>query len=467
MLNVKFIGTSEKENKKRLYCQLHLTVAKGTYQTVKIPLKSLITGKPYVVRTEILSPNAPKGMISFVDAKKMKKEEVRTAKEIKELMSLMQLAINEIEDECSKENRVLLPTDFTYVRVCEIVKRLADIQQSPMVNSEGVAKEKREIYLDAYWEDFVEKIKEGKILHNGRRYKWNTIKFHQNSLRCFIAYQKTISKSTHLRFDEINRVIYDGFVSYMETKGECPNTIGGRIKNLKAIMHRARVQDNLHENILYEGFTVIKEEVDVIYLTEEELKKMYNLELEGDNAYLQKYRDIFLFGCYTGMRSSDLLNVKPSYFATTARGTKVLRYIPTKTKDVSQTPLSIPLNLWSECEVIAKRYEYNLPKVTEQNLREYIKKVGKLAEITDNYYVTRGSMKRDEPYQKHELITIHTARRTFCTLLYYGDNDLTEAEIMKMSGHTKESTFMKYIRATGDEVADKIEKKMNAKKKKG
>ena len=39
--------------------------------------------------------------------------------------------------------------------------------------------------------------------------------------------------------------------------------------------------------------------------------------------------------------------------------------------------------------------------------------------------------------------------------------------IMKMSGHTKESTFMKYIRATGDEVADKIEKKMNAKKKKG
>ena len=79
MLNVKFIGTSEKENKKRLYCQLHLTVAKGTYQTVKIPLKSLITGKSYVVRTEILSPNAPKGMISFVDAKKMKKEEVRTA----------------------------------------------------------------------------------------------------------------------------------------------------------------------------------------------------------------------------------------------------------------------------------------------------------------------------------------------------------------------------------------------------
>ena len=125
----------------------------------------------------------------------MKKEEVRTAKEIKELMSLMQLAINEIEDECSKENRVLLPTDFTYVRVCEIVKRLADIQQSPMVNSEGVAKEKREIYLDAYWEDFVEKIKEGKILHNGRRYKWN-IKFIRVFYKryCFLYSRRCLQK---------------------------------------------------------------------------------------------------------------------------------------------------------------------------------------------------------------------------------------------------------------------------------
>lgn len=107
------------------------------------------------------------------------------------------------------------------------------------------------------------------------------------------------------------------------------------------------------------------------------------------------------------------------------------------------------------------RYDYNFPKVTEQNLREYIKKIGKLAGITDEYMVTRGSMKRETPYQKCDLITIHTARRTFCTLLYYGDNALTEAEIMKLSGHTKESTFMKYIRATGDEVADRIERKMS------
>jgi integrase len=164
------------------------------------------------------------------------------------------------------------------------------------------------------------------------------------------------------------------------------------------------------------------------------------------------------------MRCSDLLNVDPSFFTKTARGTNIVRYVPQKTKGQSQTPLSIPMNIWDECEIIAQRYDYKFPKVTEQKLRKYIKEIGKLAKITDEYYVASGSMQRKEAYPKYELITIHTARRTFCTLLYFGNYNLTTGEIMKMSGHTKESTFMKYIRATGDEVADKIGKKIMARK---
>ena len=67
MPNIKFIGASDKENNKRLYCQLHLTIAKGKYQTVKIPLKSLVTGKPYVVRQDILLPNTSKGSLAFAE----------------------------------------------------------------------------------------------------------------------------------------------------------------------------------------------------------------------------------------------------------------------------------------------------------------------------------------------------------------------------------------------------------------
>ena len=463
MPNIKFIGTSEKDGRNRLRCQLHIKVAKGKYQTLKFPLKSIITGKPYVIRQDIISSKSSNGVLLF-DEKKMTREEIRISKEIKELMSLIQLAIGEIEEECTTENRVLLPTDFTTSNIYDKVAKLSDVQKSPLVNVVGKAKENKEIYLDAYWEDFVEQIKKGTILYNGTKYSWNTIKAFQNSYRCFLAYQKTLPNTPHLRFDEIDRTVYDGFVSFMENKGECPNTIGGRIKKLKALMNRARIIDNLHDNVLYLGFNPIGEDVDVIYLTEDELKRIYELKLEGEKAFLVKYRDIFLFGCYTGMRGSDLLKVQSFSFTETARGTRVFKYVPYKTIKKSQVPLSIPLTLWDECDIIAKRNNYSFPKVTEQKLRKYIKEIGKLAEIDEDYYVTSGSMKRKEPYKKYELMTIHTARRTFCTLLYFGNYGLSANEIMKMSGHTKESTFMKYIRATGDEVADKIVKKIEDKK---
>lgn len=465
MPNIKFIGTSEKENLKRLRCQVHIKIAKGEYITKKFPLKSLVTGKPYVVRAAILSSNSSNGQLLF-NSDSMTKAEIRMVKEVKDLMALMQLAVGKIEAECVAENRVLLPTDFTTKKIYDMVSTLSSLQQSPLVKLSGEAKKKREVYLDAYWEDYIEKIKNGTILYKGRKYAWNTIKWFQNSYRCFIGYQKSISNSTHFRFEEIDGTVYDGFISYMENKGECANTIGGRIKKLKALMNRARVVDNLHDNVLYLGFAPVSEDVDVIYLTENELKRIFELKLEGENAFLEKYRDIFLFACYTGLRSSDLLQVQSSSFTETARGTKVFKYVPTKTIKQTQAPLSIPLNLWQECSIIAKRNNYTFPKVTEQKLRKYIKEIGKLAEINEDYFVTSGSMKREEPYPRYELMTIHTARRTFCTLLYFGDNDLTAAEIMKMSGHTKESTFMKYIRATGDEVADKIGKKVQEKKNK-
>ena len=172
MPNIKFIGTSTKDNYKRLYCQVHLRIAKRKYEPLKIPLKSLVTGKAFVVRKDILSPKSSNGLLVFLN-KKMSGEELRIAKEIKDLMSLMQLAINEIISECSSENRVLLPTDLTTISVYDRVAKLSDVRQSPLVNATGEAKEKKEVFLDAYWGDFVEKIKNGTILYNGTKYVYN------------------------------------------------------------------------------------------------------------------------------------------------------------------------------------------------------------------------------------------------------------------------------------------------------
>ena len=54
-----------------------------------------------------------------------------------------------------------------------------------------------------------------------------------------------------------------------------------------------------------------------------------------------------------------------------------------------------------------------------------------------------------------ELGTCHTARRTCITNMYLSGIYKTR-QIMNVSGHKKEETFMKYIRLSLDEKADEV-----------
>ena len=68
--------------------------------------------------------------------------------------------------------------------------------------------------------------------------------------------------------------------------------------------------------------------------------------------------------------------------------------------------------------------------------------------------MTSGKYAREEPYEKWELVSSHTARRTACTNMFL--KGIPTIAIMKISGHKKESTFMKYIKITAEENADYI-----------
>ena len=51
-------------------------------------------------------------------------------------------------------------------------------------------------------------------------------------------------------------------------------------------------------------FITIKEEVDSIYLSMEELQSIYELNLEK-GSLIEKSRDLFMLGAFTGLRYSD------------------------------------------------------------------------------------------------------------------------------------------------------------------
>lgn len=109
-----------------------------------------------------------------------------------------------------------------------------------------------------------------------------------------------------LQFENVDLDFYLSFVEYLTNKGYSPNTVGARIKDLKMFMNEA-YERNLHTNMDFKKkrFSKPKEETYSVYLNSDELKKIYKCDL-SDEPRLDRVRDLFLIGCCTGLRFSDL-----------------------------------------------------------------------------------------------------------------------------------------------------------------
>jgi integrase len=89
-------------------------------------------------------------------------------------------------------------------------------------------------------------------------------------------------------------------------------------------------------------------------------------------------------------------------------------------------------------------------------MNDYLKDIGALANITDSIKLstTKGGMRFDETYKKWELITTHTARRSAATNMYLAG--IPPISIMKITGHTTEKSFLRYIRISQEDNALKL-----------
>ena len=91
--------------------------------------------------------------------------------------------------------------------------------------------------------------------------------------------------------------------------------------------------------------------------------------------------------------------------------------------------------------------------ISNQKFNDYIKEVGKLAEINQNETITKtiGGVLTTIYLPKYELISSHTGRRSFCTNMY--KRGLPTLMIMSISGHKTEKSFLKYIKVKQEEHA--------------
>lgn len=272
----------------------------------------------------------------------------------------------------------------------------------------------------------------------------------------------------NLNYKKITFDFYDDYLSYLYSLNYSTNYIGTQVKILKTIMN-ASLEKDFHNNTDFNKryFAKPTEQVTNIYLTEKELLKIYNLDLTNIKSIIIKFknsilrltpsiiqnaRDLFLIGANTGLRISDF-NKLTAKNIITVNGSKYLNLVTSKT----ETRLTIPIN--PMVNAILEKREGKPPKtIQDQHLNYAIKEIGRLAKINsdETKIITKGGKKVILNFKKYELISSHTARRSFCTNAY--KSEMPTIDIMAISGHKSEKVFYNYIKVTDLERAEKIKK---------
>ncbi len=348
----------------------------------------------------------------------------------------IETAINDVHRRMLNDGEELTPETLKN----SLIKHLEKLKKKV------VSKPKKIYFLD-FIKLIIEESKEGKRLtkETGGIIKKNTIKGYNTLQNNLIEYESATNKK--LTFEDINLTFYKEYLTYLNKKNYTTNTIGARIKNIKVFMNIAKDR-NLTKQSEFEKveFKTIKEDVQTIYLNEQELQKIYKLDL-SNNKRLDAVRDLFIIGCYTGLRFSDLKQIQLEHFIND-------QFIKISTIKTSETVV-IPLH-WTVKEIL-KKYENKLPRIiSNQKMNDYIKELGKIAEINETVIIreTKGGLRIDKKHKKYSLITVHTARRSFATNMFLAD--VPTLSIMKITGHRTEGAFLKYIKVSPEENANKL-----------
>ena len=275
--------------------------------------------------------------------------------------------------------------------------------------------------------------------------KYKTVLKH---LKGFIDYT-----GHRLEFEDIDMEFYDDFKKYLMTQhNHSTNSIAKDRTTLKVFLNDA-TEKGVNKNLIFRNnkFVAVNEKSDSIYLTNQELIKLFALNLTKNKTY-EIVRDLFLIGCYTGLRYSDY---------------SVLKKENIKNNQIHIETYKTGERLIIPCHKIVtsilKKYEYELPQsITNQKTNQYLKEIAKLVpalKIKVEKKITKGGNRKVLHFEKWKLVSTHTARRSFATNLFL--SKFPSISIMKITGHRTEGSFMQYIKMTPEDTAKELKAHWN------
>ncbi|MBS1599506.1 MAG: tyrosine-type recombinase/integrase [Bacteroidetes bacterium] len=304
----------------------------------------------------------------------------------------------------------------------------------------------------------------GKISNKGKSKSKNTLQNYA-TVRGHLNEFEKIQKLS-LTYESINLNFFDNYVHYLKNRSKYQtkikslfpdrknnpitdlgiNSIAKDITVIKTVMGEA-VDRNLTTNIQFKHkkFSVTEEKTYHVALTEDEIIKLYKYDL-SKKSNIEGVRDLFVFGCFTGMRYSDYSTIDAENIFE-RDGDLFIRVIAEKTNE----PVVIPCN--PVVKAIFKKYEKNLNwlpgTIASQTFNEYIKKACKEAGLIEK------GRKFDEPkLELWECVASHTARRSMAT--NYTLEGVPARILMKITGHKTEKSFNNYIKISEQQAANEL-----------
>lgn len=268
--------------------------------------------------------------------------------------------------------------------------------------------------------------------------------------RTFSKYRRAkslcVEVNRYIDFKSFDENFYtDKFEKLMISKNFSLATIGKYTESLKTILLAAAESPyNVNKYNHFKKYPVLTGTSSKIYLTDFEIDDMYKLDLAYKPS-IERVRDMFVIACQTGFRFSDLYSIRKHHIDGD--------FIELQTY---KTNAVVTVGILSETREILEKYNYSLPKeITNQKFNEFIKEVGKLAGLDNQIRtsITRATGEDIEFKPKYELISTHTARRSFCTNLY--NKGIDTISIIAQTGHKSETMLLKYLKVEPREHAQR------------
>lgn len=311
--------------------------------------------------------------------------------------------------------------------------------------------------LFSFISDFLDQSPSRLNLNTGKQISPITIRAYRQTFRVLKEYSKDRHKK--IDFDNINTDVYNDFSTYLKDRGFKLNTIGKHQRKFKTFLREAfEAGHTTNRDFEKRTFKVATEHVDSIYLSKTELELIENLDL-SKNQRLEKVRDLFLVGCWTGLRFSDLSTLKSNHIIA-EDSQRFLSILTQKTGTRVVVPI-VPV-VEKIIEKYSKLADSPFPKaVSNQKMNDYLKEIGKMIpELSAPFHMSRtiNGKTHTDTAPKYTQIVTHTARRSFATnCIKHG---ISAQLVMKITGHKTETSFLKYLKLNSSEVANIVGRKL-------